>query len=587
MATLQWEYRSLTILNENKVQAFRNRLYSQDMPEIMRRGGEGLTPVKKYPEDENGYPLVPIKRITRFFLEEMEKAQFVLPDQHIEELYTLFRALIHDLPELSFDIGDSISQEEIQEADNKTTIELLTTNVIITYFDLAKTNLENRDESLLNPDMQSIMKQSTAGRDYKRLVSNTLKGLIFSLSQDKPWFEYIEDINDADLICRLVGARLPSMEKTTLGAITDKSRQEIAGYNEMFTKLLYTRARTITTEKNKKEYFKSMEKLDTAIYGILKKMDRFLAMTYRLSQILDIPSRFIIGDTFSKLRQNMLWLFFDVWPKAYEQGKMPSQRAVSALRHRMNILFNLPHITRFCREFTQNPAFQTPVNDLFRLLFKALVNNINHVSIEENNNSAGLGPVESALFEIRRAIENFDLHESRLTDEKKEVKTAYISLSYKTDVESIDAVLNLCDMICEVTHDKDREIMVSIRAALMEKSFFTLAEYAAQKVAPKDVIPEISKRLHAFAVHYRPQREFYRIFFDTYVISKPRPNVPHYTGFLISNRPFAQAMLMRFADYKTMKNFLPESYIEKANQLLDDLLKKTRTTAWNPGMEAL
>jgi hypothetical protein len=134
-----------------------------------------------------------------------------------------------------------------------------------------------------------------------------------------------------------------------------------------------------------------MEKLDTAIYGILKKMDRFLAMTYRLSQILDIPSRFIIGDTFSKLRQNMLWLFFDVWPKAYEQGKMPSQRAVSALRHRMNILFNLPHITRFCREFTQNPAFQTPVNDLFRLLFKALVNNINHVSIEENNNSAGLG----------------------------------------------------------------------------------------------------------------------------------------------------------------------------------------------------
>jgi hypothetical protein len=330
-----------------------------------------------------------------------------------------------------------------------------------------------------------------------------------------------------------------------------------------------------------------MEKLETAIYGILKKMDRFLAMTYRLSQILDIPSRFIIGDTFSKLRQNMLWLFFDVWPKAYEQGKMPSQRALSALRHRMYILFNLPHITRFCREFTQNPAFQTPVNDLFRLLFKALVNNINHVSIEENNNSAGLRPVESALFEIRRAIENFDLHESRLTDEKKEVKKAYISLSYKTDVESIDAVLNLCDMICEVTHDKDREIMVSIRAALMEKSFFTLAEYAAQKVAPKDVIPEISKRLHAFAVHYRPQREFYRIFFDTYVISKPRPNVPHYTRFLISNRPFAQAMLMRFADYKTMKNFLPESYIEKANQLLDDLLKKTRTTAWNPGMEAL
>ena len=546
------------------------------MPEIMRRGGEGLIPVKKYPEDENGYPLVPIKRITRFFIEEMKKAPFVLPDQYIEELYTLFRALIQDLPEVSFDIRDSISQDQIQKADNKTTIEFLTTNVIITYFQLAETNPGNRDDSLLNPDMQSIIKQSTAGSDYKRLVSNTLKGLIFSLSQDKPWFEYIEDINDADLICRLAGARLPSMEKTTLDAITGKSRQEIAGYNDMFTKLLYTRARTVISRENKKEYFKSMEKLDTAIYGILKKMNRFLAMAYQLSQILDIPSRSIIGDTFSKLRENMLWLFFDVWPKAYEQGRMPNQAAVSALRHRMNILFSLPHITRFCREFTRNPAFQAPVNDLFRLLFKALVNKINRVFMEESNNNAGLERVESALFEVRRAIENFDLDEFRLTDEKKEIGIAYIALIYKTDFESMEAILNLCDIICEVTHDKDREIMVSVRAALMEKSFFTLAEYAAQKVAAKDAIPEISKRLQAFAVHYRPQREFYRRFFDTYVISTPIPKVPHLTQFLMSNWYFVQAILMYFADNKAMKDLLPGSYIENARQLLADLPEQSK-----------
>ncbi len=557
------------------------------MPEIMRHGGEGLTPVKKYPEDEHGYPLVPIKRVIRFFLEEIGKVQFVLPDQHIEELYTLFKTLIQDLPAVSFDLGVSISQEDIQEANNKTIIKLLTNNVIITYFHLVKSNPGNQDDSLLNPDMQSIVKQSTVGRDYKHLVSNTLKGLIFSLAQDKPWFEYIEDINDADLICRLAGAKPPRMEKTTLDAITGKSRQEIAGYNDMLTKLLYTRARTVTSQENKKEYFKSMEKLDTAIYGLLKKMNRFLAMAYRLSQILDIPSRSIIGDTFSKLRQNMLWLFFEVWPKALEKGDIPHQTAVSVLRHRMNILFSVPHITRFCREFTQNPAFQAPVNDLFQILFKALVNKINRGFMEEDDSRAGLGRVERALFEIRRAIENLDLDESRLTDEKKDVKIAYVALIFKTDFESLGAVLNLCDMICEVTHDKDREIMISIRAALMEKSFFTLEEYAAKKVTSKDAIPEISKRLQAFAVHYRPQREFYRIFFDTYVISKPRPNVPHFTRFLMSNRSFAQAMLMRFADDKAMKNLLPESYIEKANQLLDDLPEKTRAPAWDPGIEEL
>lgn len=484
--------------------------------------------------------------------------------------------LIQDLPAVSFDLGASISQKDIQEADTKTTIELLTTNVIITYFHLAKSNLGNQDDSLLNPDMQFIIKQSTAGRDYKRLVSNTLKGLIFSLAQDKPWFEYIEDINDADLICRLAGARLPSMEKTTLGSITSKSRQEITGYNDMFTKLLYTRDRIVTSQENKKEYFKSMEKLDTAIYGLLKKMDRFLTMAYRLSQILDIPSRSIIGDTFSKLRQNMLWLFFEVWPNALEKGYMPHQTAVSALRHRMNILFSVPHITRFCREFTQNPEFQPPVNDLFQLLFKELVNKINRVFIEEGNSSADLGRVERALFEIRRAIENLDLDESRLTNEKEEVKNAYIALIFKTNVESLEAVLNLCDMICEVTHDTDREIMVSIRAALMEKSFFALEEYAGKKVPPKDAIPEISKRLQAFAVHYRPQREFYRIFFNTYIISKPMPKAPHFTQVFINNKYFAQAMLMRFADDKAMKDLLPESYIQKAKQRLKDLLEKIR-----------
>jgi len=570
----------LTILNENKIQAFRNRLYTNDMPEIMRQGGDGLAPVKKYPEDERGYPLVPIKRITRFFLEEMGKEPFVLPDQYIEELNTLFTMLIENLPAVSFDLGVSISQEDIQKADNKTSIELLTTNVIITYFHLAKSNLENEEASLTNPDMQSIIKQSTAGRDYKGLVSNTLKGLISSLAQDKLWFEYIEDINDADLICRLAGARLPSMEKATLGSITSKSRQEIAGYNDIFTKLLYTRARTVSSQENKKEYFKTMERLDTAIYGVLKKIDRFLTMAYRLRQILDLPSRSIIGDTFSKLRQNMLWLFFDVWPKALEQGNMPDQTAVSALRYRMNIMFSLPHITRFCREFTQNPTFQAPVNDFFQPLFKALAGTINRMSMEGGNSNTSIERVERALFEIRRAIEKLDPEGSQFAEEKKDIKIAYVALILNTDFESLEAVLTLCDIICEVTRDKDREIMISIRSALMEKSFFTLEEHAGEKIVPpKDAIPEISKRLQAFAVHYRPQREFYRMFFDTYVISKPRPDAPHFTRFLGRNKYFAQAMLMLFADTKTMKDLLPDPYIDKADQLLADLLEKSRAPA--------
>ena len=345
----------------------------------------------------------------------------------------------------------------------------------------------------------------------------------------------------------------------------------------MFTKLLFTRARIVTSQDNKKEYLKTMEKLDTAIYGLLKKMDRFLELAYRLSEIIDIPIRSIIGETFSKLRQNMLWLFFEVWPKALEPGDMPSQVAVSALRCRMDVLFSVPLITRFCREFTQNPVYHPPVDDLFQQMFKGLIKRIELVSMEKDEILDSLAWVESALFEIRRAIENLELDNSRLLDEKKEVAQAFVALIRKTGFESLDAVLNLCDMICDVTHDTDREIMVNIRAVLMEKSFSTLREYAVTKVPPKEAVPEITRRLQAFAVHYRPQRAFYRIFFNTYVISQPKPNAPHFSQFYMTNKYFAQAMLMRFSDDRAMKDLLPDAYLQKAKHLLRDLLDQIRS----------
>jgi hypothetical protein len=242
----------------------------------------------------------------------------------------------------------------------------------------------------------------------------------------------------------------------------------------------------------------------------------------------------------------------------------------------MNVLFSVPHVTRFCREFTQTPAYHPPVNDLFQQMFKELIKRINLVSMEKDEILGGLAWVESALFEIRRAIENLGLDESRLLDEKKEVKRVYIALICKTNFESLDAVLNLCDMICEVTRDTEREIMVSIRAALMEKSILTLKECAATKVTPKEAMPEITRRLQAFAVHYRPQRAFYRIFFDTYIISQPKPNTPHFSQFLTSNKYFAQAMLMRFSNEKAMKDLLPDAYIQKARHLLRDLLDQVK-----------
>ena len=544
------------------------------MPLLMHSGGQGLNPVKKYPEREKGIPLIPIDEITRFFLSEMGKKEPPLPDHYLESLTTLFKVMVHELPPIAFDCGYSISQEDIQEADNKKTIEFLCTNIIITYFNMVNNIPGNQDNRLTNPDLKAVIQNSTAGRDYKRLVSNTLKGLIFSLAQDKPWVEYVEDINDADLICRLAGARLPSMEKGTLSSILNKAQQEITGLTDLFSKLLYTRAQTVSSQNTSKEFFKSMEKLDTAIYALLQKIDNYLNSAYRLREILELAPKAIIGDAFSKLKQDLLWIFFEVWPKGLEQKQIPSQAAVSAMRYRMNILFSFPHITRFCREIRNDPAYEAPFTDLFRLMFKELAEKIHRIYDKGDTQlHATLEIVERALIETQRAIDNFGLDESWLPDEKQEVKIAFIALILNTGYDAMEEVTPLCEILCRVTQDRDREIMVSMRAALMEKAFITLEDYADKKQPIQTVIPEITKRLSAHAVHFRPQRDFYRIFFDTYIISTPRPQTPHITRFMINNRPFAKALLMVFSDDKAMNELLPEPYIERAEQMLADLIK--------------
>jgi len=266
----------MTILNEDKIIKFREKLYNKKVSKLLQQGGKGLKPLEKYKKDEKGKTLVYTREITRFFLKQIEKAQSPFPDQYFDALYTLLQIMSRGAEPISFNCGLSISQEDIQEADLKTTIELLTTNIIITYFNTLKTYKGTVDTSLLEPDLKSLISKSNAGRDYKGLVSNTLTGLIKSLGEDKPWRDYLNDINDADLICRLAGARLPSMKKETMTGIIEKSRSEILGFNELFTKILLTRDQLASKEGNKKSLLKSMAKLDSAILAILKKIDNYL-----------------------------------------------------------------------------------------------------------------------------------------------------------------------------------------------------------------------------------------------------------------------------------------------------------------------
>jgi len=110
-----------------------------------------------------------------------------------------------------------------------------------------------------------------------------------------------------------------------------------------------------------------------------------------------------------------------------------------------------------------------------------------------------------------------------------------------------------------------------IRAALIAACFSNLNAYALEGLGADQARYGIKKRLNAYALHYKPQREFYRIFFDTYVGTGSQPLSPHMAGFINTNKHFAAALLMVYSDEKSMTDLVPANRLSHASELLDQL----------------
>jgi hypothetical protein len=559
----------MIISNENKFIKFREKLYNTKVSKLLQKGSKGLKPLEKYKFDEKGRTLVPTKEIIRFFFQQIKKAGHPDSNEFFDSLFTLLQVMTRGAEPISYDCGFSISQEKIQEADNKTTIELLTTNIIITYFNNLKDYKGEVDKNLLAPGLKDLIAKSNQGRDYKVLVENTLAALTDSLAEDKPWQEYIEEINDVDLICRLAGASLPSLEKETLAKIVGHSRREILGYNDIFTKLLHTREQAAIKEPNTKKYLKTMEKLRAAILGTLKKIDIYLASAHRLMTILDLTPQTVLGKTDDQLKQNLVWLFLDAKPDMTNQADILNEMGIAPIRYRLNMLFTFPEITRYCRALKSMDGYEKVFFDGFRLLFQSLTRKMNQLDMDTGK--ADLRLLSQSLKEISRAADKLGLEESHLPDEKSAVRNAYLALIHKIDFQHLDTIMATSALVCDATQDQTKEIMVSIRAALVEACFSTLSFYAQEVLSADKARNGIKKRLHAYAMYYKPQREFYRIFFDTYVGSKSNPVSPHLAQFIKANKHFAAALLMVFSDDKSMKELVPVNQTTHAADLLTKL----------------
>ncbi len=556
-------------LNDDKVKKFRGKLYHKRVSKLLQDGGKGLNPLSKYKKDEKGQSLVSTKDISRFFFREIEKHGPPYPDQYFTSLFTLFQILSRGAEPISFDCGFSISEKDIQDADNKQTIELLTTNIIITYFNNLKTHKGTIDTTLLEPDLNGVITKSNAGRDYKTLVSNTLTTLISSLAQDKPWPEYIDDINDADLICRLAGAKLPSMEKKALAGIIAKSRKEIKSYNDVFTKILLTREQMAAKEKNKKKLLKSMERMNDTILVILKKIDTYLLSANRFIRIIGLSPGVVLGQNDATLKQNLTWLFLGVKPDKTDRVNLLKDSGIATARYRLSMLFDYPDITRFIWTFKSEEPYKRLYFDLFRLLFRELGQKMKHLDMESSNTDVRL--LHQHLAEIERAVDRLNLEDADLPEEKQAVRNAYVAIIHRIDYEQLSAVMAVKENVCKVTQDRSREIMSPLRSALVGASFSALNFYAQEATDADGAKNGIKKRLHLYAVHYTPQREFYKNFFDTYVGNKAQPIAPTLANFIKTNKLFATALLMVFSDDKAMKDLLSINQTGHARELLIQL----------------
>lgn len=255
-------------LEKNKITEFRNRLYQKNIPGILKSGTRDLVPVETCKRDESGKFIIFIDDIISFFFDAATSENGLDLDGLFFNLYVLFDLLSKETENISFTSDTRILEKQIEEADNKTTVELLTKNLILSYFK----NLDSEND-LLGKDLQTIIKISRQGKEYQILVAKTLENLIQTLKSQKSWKEALLEIQIASVVCRLIGARLPQIEKQVLLKIVSQSREEIKENTALFTRILDLRSQFIKENEPSKVYLKKMAKVDTALSASLSKIE--------------------------------------------------------------------------------------------------------------------------------------------------------------------------------------------------------------------------------------------------------------------------------------------------------------------------
>ncbi len=558
----------MTILKKDRVERFRDRLYQKKMPRLFCIGTSDLNPIKRSRTDEQGKTIIATKEIILFFQSSVQDDTFFDADQYFSNLYLLFSVLTKDTDQFTFESDVQISVEDINEASNKKAIEYLTTNLIISFFDHAHLSDGSDNDAFLEKGLKKLIAKTNEGRDYRALVGNTLQTMVKTLQEDKPWRESLDDIQTASLVCRLVGAKLPQIEKSVLAKNVLQARAEIENSLAVFNKILNTRKQLIDEESNPKIYLQTMKKLDAATSGVLKKIDTFLGFAHTFISAIGASSQGFLGPSDTVLKKCITRFFFE-----FDQTESGRNTALnySTARYRMKTLLNYPELIWFTRNLKQEKTYSVCLEQLFSLFFNEIIKQLSRLS---RTGHPDFQPLESCLNETLRLMDTFGLDKDQMQPEKKDIKKRFLSLVRRTAHEHLAPVLDLKDYIIQVTQDGTKELLEDTRRVLIDNCYSRLLAVDIQSMAIVDLHKIVSRLITGYSQFYKPHRFFFQNFFTTFVGETDAPLNENFSGIIQSKKMLAISMLTFFSDDNHVGGLLSKKQIEYADEVLESLYDK-------------
>ncbi len=541
----------------------RDRLFQRQVPRLMQEGDKGLKPLHRYERNDDKKVVVSLPGVEALFFKLMEDMGFVNADDylgHLEKYLEIFRQGSETCSFAEFSI---IPEREILGAENQDKIDLLTKNLINAYFKSLVTEPDSVNDLLLKDKFKLLITVAGFGQDGEALVRNALERLIARLEDGKSWRDSIDDINQASLVCRLLGSNLPAIAKQVLDPIILEIRKELVGHNQTLGKIFNATDKLHAQGLDRKKHEAVQTKLDLATKGLLKKIDQYLFHVLHLMGAVNASSAVLFGRLDSPFKDNLVRMFFD-YTQAGSTGR--DSLDVSKMRYRLNTLLKYENITRFCRELQHSRQHQGRFLDLFRLCFRSLEQEITALSSLSAFDTIRF---KTVAHELKKAQDRLALDPDALPDEKDSILEPYLTIIETCPPGHLESLMALYDDLVRITWDRSREVGDRLRDVLLRGCFSALFSFEIDAdMDDKSIEPKILQLIYSYSVYYKPQRYFFQNFFHTYLGHDDGSPSQHLAGFIKEKPRTFMALLSLFSNPRYVSELLPEKQMEIAKMLL-------------------